>query len=138
VDYKIVTFDPNTGLASIGIPAVQKILTGLDLLVQIVVLSFLRNPGKSVMFPAEGSGLRKDIGQYTYTLTGNEIQLLAVQRTRYVQQEVISRQDPNQGTPYERLQSLTLKNVAFDPTTSNTIMQVKLISEAGDSRDILV
>lgn len=90
------------------------------------------------MFPAEGSGLRKDIGQYTYTLTGNEIQLLAVQRTRYVQQEVISRQDPNQGTPYERLQSLTLKNVAFDPTTSNTIMQVKLISEAGDSRDILV
>lgn len=137
-EYKIVNFDPTTGLATVGIPTVQKIIQGSDLLVQVVVLSFLRNPGKSVMFPSEGSGLRGDIGQYNFTISGNQVQLLAVQRVKVVQQEVISRQDPNVGTPSERLRSLTLQSFAWDPNTSAAVLQVTLVNEAGDSRTVLV
>ena len=138
VDYQIITFDPTSGVGTIGIPTVQKKITGLNLLLQVVALSYLRNPGKSIFFPTEGSGLRIDLGQYNYGVTGQEVQTLAVQRTRAVQQEVISRQDPNQGTPSERLSSLTLQNFAFNASTGQSMLQVQILSEAGETQDILV
>ena len=139
MDYQVVTFDPNTGVLTFGIPPVPTILTGIQLLVQVVVLSYLRNPGRSVLAPTEGSGLRGDIGQYNYSDTsGDEIRALCVQRTRAVQLEIISRQDPSSGSPTERLQQITLTNFAFDVTTAVTLLGVKVINEAGDSANILV
>ena len=111
----------------------------MNKLVEIVVLSFLRNPGRSVLAPNEGSGLRGDMGQYNYSDSNtDEVQVLCVQRTRAVQLEVVSRQDPSSGTPSERLQSLTLTNFAFDPINGQTMLGVKVINEAGDSANILV
>jgi len=139
MDYQVVTFDPITGLASYGIPPVPKILTGMAKLVQIVTLSFLRNPGKNVLSPTEGSGLRADIGKYNYSDgSATEIQALCVQRTRAVQLEVISRQSPSSGTPSERLQSLSVTNFAFNSATGQTILGVQIINEAGDSSSVLV
>jgi hypothetical protein len=139
MDYQVITFDPNTGLASYGIPTPPAILTGMPLLVQVVVLSYLRNPGRSVLAPTEGSGLRGDIGKYNYSDTsGDEIQALCVQRTRAVQLEVVSRQDPSGGVPSERLSSLSVTNFAFDASTGQTLLGVKIINEAGDSTNILV
>lgn len=138
MDLQVVTFDPITGLASYGIPAVAKILTGLDKLVQIVVLEFLRNPGRSVLAPKEGSGLRADIGQYNYTSDGGEIQALVVQRTRAAQQEILSRQSPTSGTPSDRLKQIILKNFAYDASTGEGMLQVQIVNEAGDSTNVLV
>lgn len=139
MDYQVVTFDSVTGLASYGIPTVPKVIKGLPKLVQIVVLSFLRNPGKSVLAPNEGSGLRAAIGTYNYSNDGGaEVRALCVQRTRAVQLEVVSRQSPSSGAPSERLKSLTLTNFAFDINTGNTMLGVKIINEAGDSTNILV
>lgn len=139
MDYQVVTFDPITGVASYGIPPVPKILKGIQKLVQIVVLSYQRNPGKSVLSPVEGSGLRAAIGTFNYSdNSAAEIRALCVQRTRAVQLEVISRQSPSSGAPSERLRSLTLTNFAFDSTTGRTMLGVKIINEAGDSANVLV
>lgn len=138
MDYQIVTYDPTTGLATLGIPTVPAVITGTDLLVQVVVLSFLRNPGQNVLSPNEGSGFRADIGQYNTTITGAEIRSLAVQRVKAVQQEVISRQDSNQGTPDERLASLTLTDFAFDSDTASAILSVQITAESGSVLDVLV
>lgn len=138
MDYQIIVFDKKTGLASVQIPAVPKKLTGVDKLVQIVILSFLRNPGKSVLFPVEGSGLRGEIGQFNFSGDGAEVRALAIQRVRVVQQEVIGRQNPNQGTPEERLKSLVLKDFAFDAAASKAVLKVQIINEAGDTRNVLV
>lgn len=139
MDYQLVTFDETTGLARYGIPTVPKIITGLDKLVQIVVLSFLRNPGQSVLAPNEGSGLRAAIGKYNYSQNNyGDIENLAIQRTRAVQQEVISRQDPQQGTPDERLKQLVIKDFAFDTTTGQAMLRVQIINETGNSSDVLV
>lgn len=138
MDYQIISFDPTTGVSTFGIPAVPKVITGLDKLVQIVCLSFLRNPGKSVLAPNEGSGLRAAIGQYNSSQDGNEIRALAVQKVRTVQSEVITRQDPTQGTPDERLKSLVLKDFAYDSETSTAMLRVQIVAESGDSRDVLI
>src|ERR1700693_3357517 len=99
MDYQVVRFDPTTGVAIYGITNPPKIITGFAKLVQIVVLSYMRNPGQAVLAPGEGSGLRQAIGQYNFTGDGTELRALAVQRTRAVQLEVISRQSPNSGSP---------------------------------------
>lgn len=138
MDFQVVTFDPTTGLASYGIPAVPKILTGMDKLVQIVVLEFLRNPGQNILSPTEGSGLRGDIGQYNFTGDPEELRSHVVQRSRFCQQEIIARQDPSTGTPDERLKSLTVKNFAYDDETGQAMLLVQVINEAGDSTTVLV
>ena len=140
MDYQMTIVNPNTGQVTLGIPTIPTLLTGLDELVQVVVLSILRNPGKSVLFPVEGSGLRADIGKYNVSTSSppTELQARVVQAVQTVQQEVISRQDPTQGSPDSRLSSLVLKGFAFDSTTLAAVLQIQIIAESGDSTNILV
>lgn len=140
MEYQITLADPNTGLVTLGIPLVPKILTGIDKLVQIVVLSILRNPGKSVFFPVEGSGLRADIGQYNVSSDSpaTAVQARVVQAVQTVQKEIIGRQNPSEGTPDERLKSLILKSFAFDATTLGAVLQLQIVAESGNSTNILV
>ena len=139
MDLQVVTFDPITGLASYGIRFPPKILTGLDKLVQIVVLAFLRNPGQNVLSPLEGSGLRADIGQYNFNPKDDtEVRTHCVQRARAVQQEILTRQSSAAGKPSERLQSLTVLNFAWEASSNTAFLYVKIVSEAGTSTNVLV
>lgn len=135
-DIQIVQFDKITGLASLGLGETPKLLTGLSKLVQIVVLTFLKNPGRDVLDPAEGSGVRSDIGQYNFS-TGDDIKLLAIQRTKEVEKQVIDRQ-PTQTDPSEKLKKLTILDVAADPLSGSAVLRVQIFNEAGDTADILV
>lgn len=139
MDLQITIVDETTGLVTLGLPRVPKILTGLDKLVQLVALSFLRNPGKSVFWPTEGSGLRADIGFYNYhDVAGAEIRVRAVQAVKDVEAEIIARQDPNSGSPDERLQKLELRDFAFDPETYRAILAVQIVAESGDNTNLLI
>jgi hypothetical protein len=137
VDFQVIQFDETTGLARMALPAVPKKISGNDKLVQIVVLSFLRNSGRDVFAPVEGSGLRSAMGQYNFVGVG-EIRTLCIQRTKVVESEVISRQRSDVGTPEERLKKLIVLDVATDETTGETLMRVQIINEAGDVTDVLV
>lgn len=137
MDFQIITFDPNTGVASLGMPAVPRKIFGLEKLTQIVVLSYLRNPGRDVLDPIEGSGLRAAIGQYNIS-DGAEARALAVQRTKYVESEVIARQKTDEGSPDEKLKKLQVLDVAYDDPTGVTFLRVQIFNEAGDSSDVIV
>lgn len=136
-DIQLIQFDPTTGLAKLGMGRAPKILTGIDLLAQIVVLSYLRNPGRDVIDPSEGSGLRDAIGQYNLT-SNDEIKILVVQRTKLVENEILGRQASSTGEPTERLKKLTVLDVASDLSSGQVLARVRLVSEAGDMTDILV
>ena len=62
MDIKIVTKDANTGVLSIGIPRPPKFVSGIDLLVQIVVIELLTSPGRDISDPQSGGNLRSLIG----------------------------------------------------------------------------
>jgi len=136
-DIQIIQFDPSTGLGTVRLSNTAKRLTGVDLLAQVVALSYLRNPGQDAIDPVEGSGIRQDIGQINIG-SEDEAKLLVMQRTRLVEREVISRQTVGLGDPTEKLKSLTVLDVAADLVESRVVTRVKIVNEAGQSTDILV
>jgi hypothetical protein len=136
-DIQIIQVDPKTGLTTMGMGNSPKILTGINLLAQVVSLSFLRNPGRDVFAPTEGAGIRADIGQFNFTQE-DELKLLVMQRTKVVEKEVIGRQTAGIGDPAERLKKLTVLDIATDLQNSRVVARVRLTSEAGDTTDVLV
>lgn len=136
-DIQVTQIDPNTGAVTLGIGNNPKILTGIDLLAQVVALSFLRNPGQNVLAFTEGSGIRQDIGQ-TSISSVDQANMLVMQRAKIVEQEVISRQVVAVGDPSENLLSLTVLSVASDLDTASAAAVVKIVNETGDSTTILV
>ena len=137
-DIQILQIDPTTGLGTFGLGNDPKELTGIDLLAQVVTLSYLRNPGQDVLYPNEGSGIRADIGQYTVAAP-DQAKLLVMQRTQTVQTEILTRQAAaGVVAPSEKLKSLTVLDVATDSTGSQVMARVKVLSETGATTTILV
>lgn len=136
-DIQVTKQNPNTGVISMGMTANPKILSGLDLLVQLVALSLLKNPGRDVFDRTEGSGLRNLIGQYNLA-DPEEIKLVVVQQVRAVEQELFVRQVVGVGTPEERLKKLTVLDVAANDVGNSLLIRIQVVNEAGDQRDILV
>lgn len=136
-DIQIIQVDSETGLTTLGMGNSPKILTGISLLAQVVSLSFLRNPGRDVFAPTEGSGIRAEIGQFNFTQE-DELKLLVMQRTKVVEKEVIGRQTAEVGNASERLKKLTVTDIATDITNARVLARVRITSEAGDTTDVLV
>jgi phage baseplate assembly protein W len=62
VDIKVVTRDAATGVLSIGIPRPPQFVSGIDLLVQVVVIELMTSPGRDIIDPASGGNIRSLIG----------------------------------------------------------------------------
>jgi hypothetical protein len=136
-DIQITRVDPNTGITSMGMGLTPKILTGMDLLAQIVVLTYLKDPGKDVLVPNDGAGLRAAIGQYNFT-GSNEIKLLVLQRTKFVEQSILAKQTGTSADPTERLARLVVTAIAEDSTTGNVVVRIRVTNEASQAKDVLV
>lgn len=136
-DIQILKANPVTGVFEFDMGRSPKTVSGLDLLAQAVVLTILKNPGRDVLNPEEGSGIRNLIGQYSLSNT-NEIKFLMIQRIGLVEKEIISKQAAGVGDPTEKLKKLTVVDVAVDEVASRVMVRIKILSEAGGSTNILV
>lgn len=137
-DIRIIQFDPVTGLASLGLGNNPQEITGIDLLAQIVAISYLKNPGQDVIAPVEGSGIRQDIGQTSVT-TPDQATMLVMQRTKTVENEVLTRQAAaGVVDPTEKLKSLTVLDIASNLQEAQVVASIKIVNEVGDTTQILV
>lgn len=136
-DIQVLKADPTTGILKFEMGRSPKTISGITLLAQVVALSLLKNPGRDVLTPEEGSGIRDDIGQYNLGNT-NEIKLLMINKIGLAEKQIISTQAAGVGDPTEKLKKLTLLDVAVDEIASRVVIRVKILNEAGDVTDILV
>jgi hypothetical protein len=136
-DIALIQFDPTTGIATVGMGNVPQLLSGSALLTQIVVLEFMKNPGRSVIQPSEGAGIRAAIGQFNMT-SATEVKLFITQRSQNVEKTLLARQKPGVGLPSERLQALTILDVATDLTQGQVMARIRITSETGATTDVLV
>lgn len=137
MDFPLVNFDTETGVAYIGIPKVPRPLKGIQKLVQIVVIAILKNRGQDVFTPLEGSGLRSMIGQFNYS-NPSEIRLEVIQRVQRIQQEIVANQVGSNAAASEKLRSVKVLEVVTDTVTSNTAVRLQVASEAGQSTTLVV
>lgn len=137
MELQITQIDPVTGVVTMGIPPVPRILRGIDKLAQIVTLYMLRNPGQDVLDPTEGTGFRDMIGQYNFT-SPEEVRAVVSQRIKQAEKQLLAAQPVGVGTASERLKSLTLKDMVFDSGTSGLFVRIRLVSEAGSEADLVV
>lgn len=136
MDFPLIIFDPDTGLASVGIPKVPRPLRGIQKVVQIVVIALLKNRGQDVFTPEEGSGLRSLIGQFNYS-DPSEIKLEVLQRVKRIEQEAIANQVNTVVPAAEKLRALKVLEVVFDPVTANTAVRIQVMNEAGQSTTLV-
>ena len=61
-DIKLVHRDKNTGVLTIGVTRPPEFISGIDLLVQVVVIELLHSPGRDIIEPQTGANLRSLIG----------------------------------------------------------------------------
>lgn len=137
MDLQVIQIDPNTGVASMGIPAVPRRLTGQEKLVQIVVLFILKNPGQDVFTPTEGTGFRDMIGQYNFT-SPDEIRAVVVQRIKQIESQILASQSVGIGDPTERLKEMSVQDMAFDDNTRTLFVRIRIVSESGSETDVVV
>jgi len=137
MDFPLVKFDPNTGVATLGMPTVPRPLRGIQKLVQIVVIAVLKNGGQDVFAPIEGSGLRALIGQFNYS-DEQEVRVELSSRVNKIQREVIQNQAPFPSPPAEKLRSLKVLEIAVDPVTSSAFLRLQVISEAGQTAQVVI
>lgn len=137
MDFPLINFDPTTGIATVGIPTVPRRLTGINKLVQVVVIAVLKNGGQAVIDPEQGSGLRAMIGYFNYT-TPTEVQVEVLKRIKLIEQQIISNQANFSLQSSEKLTSLKVLQVATDPVTGATAVKIKVNNQAGQSTTLVV
>lgn len=132
MDFPLISFDPDTGIAYVGIPQVPRNLRGIDKVVQIVCIAILKNRGQDVFDTEAGTGLRAMIGQFNYS-DPNEIKIEVIQRISQIEKQIINNQTGFNLPSSEKLSKLTVLSVVSDAVTGNTAVQVKVTNEAGQS-----
>lgn len=128
-DLKMLSADPNTGRLRPALSRPPESVEGIDLLVQIVALTFLTNPGRSITYPNRGGGLRQFIGS-NFDLT-DPSELFADLRllTSQVEQIIKQEQQRTARPPSERLARLQLIDIVPIDNALEVDMIVQIISE---------
>lgn len=137
MDFPLIKFDPNTGIASVGIPDAPRSLRGVDKLIQIVCIAVLKNGGQDVFEPTAGAGLRAMIGQYNYS-DPSEIRVEVLRRISLIEQQIIQNQAGFTLPATEKLVKLTVLSVVSDSITGDTAVRVQVVNEAGQSKIAVV
>lgn len=137
MDFPLITFNKDTGIAELGMPANPRPYRGIDKLVQIVVIAIFKNQQQDVFSPVEGSGLRALIGQFNYA-DPEEVQVEVLTRLKKVQDEIVQNQANTNYPSSEKLKELKVLKIVTDPISANTAVNIRVISEAGQSTDVVV
>lgn len=139
LDFAVIQVDPTTRKVTINPGMVPKKLSGIDKLIQIVVLAILNDPGRDVMNPETGSGLPGLIGSNISSSDPTEIIADITERLEKIKEEILAFQSNliNE-TPSERLRDLRVLNISQGTQIDEIIVKLRLISEAGDETTLVL
>lgn len=120
-DLKILIRDTETGRLSLGLSRPPQLVTGIDLLVQIVATLFLLNGGRSIASPGRAGGLRALLGSNINPNDPSElfadVQLIVSRVEQTIKEEQVQTRRP----PSERLQALQLIDIVPDDDIGTSI-----------------
>ena len=137
MDFPLITFNPETGLAEVGIPKSARVYRGIDKLIQIVTVAVLKNGGQDVFDPNAGTGLRSMLGQFNY-YSPDEIKIEVIQRINKIKKQIIENHTGFNLPSTEKLADLKVLSVIVDSVTGAAAVNLQVVNEAGQSKVAVV
>jgi phage baseplate assembly protein W len=127
-DVKMVQRDPNTGVLTIGISRPPEFVSGIDKLVQIVVLELLASPGRDINDPNAGSNLRSLIGANVAFDDEAEVYAEIKLMIKTAETNIKERQENTSRPSNEKLSKLDLLDIVPDEENSQLEIILRVVS----------
>lgn len=138
-DFRVIRIDEITRRVTIAPPSPPRKVSGIDKLIQIVVLALLNDPGRNVFNPDQGSGLPSLIGTNINPADPTEAIAEVTERIEKIKDEILENQNTLENEELtERLADLQVISVDTGVQIDEVIVQLRLISEAGDTTTITI
>jgi len=139
-EYKIINIDPITRVVTLIPPIYPEKISGLEKLVQIVVMALLNSPGRSAMYPEQGAGLKDFIGQYNISITDPSEMLGEIaEKIEKIKEEILDNQNSLENdAPSERLADFIALSVDQGANIDQVVVKFRVISEAGDEANFAI
>jgi hypothetical protein len=137
-DLKVLTRDVVTGRLTPGISRPPQTVEGIELLVQIVVLLYLNNGGRSIFAPGRAGGLREFIGLNFDPDDPSELFADLRLMTSRIEQMIKEEQEKTNRSASERLLSLNLLDIIPDDVNPEIEIVVQVINEEQQTSQAVV
>lgn len=135
-DVKVVFVDPVTRKVSLRVSSTPA--TGIELLVQLVILSLLNVPGQDILDPNDGGGIPEMIGMNIDASDSTEVLAEVTRRIKKTQTEVINSQTGLTLSPEEKLRDIFVVSVEQGENIDEVYVTIRIINEAGRISDVVV
>jgi hypothetical protein len=136
-DLKILAFD-STGSMFAGLQRPPVKIRGMNLLVQVVAMELMRNPGRNIADPTAGAGVRQMIGQNMDEDDESEFFADLRMRMTVAEGNIKARQAKTTRKSDERLARLTLVDIIPIPDQSQVSIVLEVVSEADEIKQTAV
>lgn len=138
-DYKVIRIDERTRKVTINPPFPPKKISGIDKLIQTVVLAIFNTPGRDVFNPERGSGLPDLIGTNFNPNDPQEATAEVTERIEKIREEIIEDQNAlTEESPSELLADLQVLSVDTGINIDSLEVELRLISQSGQSSTIVL
>lgn len=138
-DYKVLTRDTVTGKVTLTPSFPPKKVSGVDKLIQVVVLSILNNPGRNIFYPEQGSGIPSLVGSNISLDDTTETLGEISERIEKAKDEIIAAQNSLENEDSsERLADIIVLNVESGTQIDEVEVTFRVISEAGDTINLVI
>jgi hypothetical protein len=134
-DVKVVEVDPITRkvrFVSSPLP-----INGVDLLIQVVVLSLLNVPGQDLLHIDDGGGFPEMIGMNIDATDSTEVMGEILRRVKKSEAEIISTQVGLNLTAVEKLKQLRVVSVDPGEDIDEVLVKIRIVNQAGQAADIV-
>lgn len=137
-DLRVLIQDPTTGALTLGLSRPPQYVSGIDKLVQIVVLELLNNGGRSIFSPGSGGGLRALLGtNIDYDDVSELFSDVQVTLSR-VEENIKQAQVSTSRPPSERLSQLQIVDIIPDESNLAVDVYLGVVNEEGDLAQAVV
>lgn len=136
MDIRLIQVDGNN---RINFKMSSKTISGVEELVQKVVLTLLDEPGRSVLFPESGGAISSLVGQNIDVTDNNDVFSDITTRVKATEKEIIQNQIGLNAQPSEKLREIHIVSIERDTNSVDTILvTLRIVNEAGRQVDVIV
>lgn len=136
MDISLLKIDDNTRMVTLQVGS--KAVTGLTKLIQIVVLSLLNNPGRDILDPDRGAGIRDMIGMNFDPTDLSEILAELSQSIRKSEKEILADQVGLNVISSEKLREIKIISVSPGSSLDEVAARIRIINELGQQSDVVL